>query len=165
MRQGSIGNCWFLSAIAALSEIPGRIERVFVSQKNELSKNGIYAVNFWTLGVPHTVIVDDYIPLEQNWKGEWVGVFAKISPDSAVWGPILEKAFAKYHGNYAHIVGGDSRLAARTLSGAPYDSFSHSEVGADQIWEKLSKRDQVDELIQVNTGGSNNAYTDHQGLV
>jgi len=45
--------------------------------------------------------------------------------DSAVWAPIMEKAFAKYHGNYGHIVGGDSRMAARTLSGAPYTTYDH----------------------------------------
>ena len=26
------------------------------------SRNGIYALNFYTLGVPHTVIIDDYMP-------------------------------------------------------------------------------------------------------
>lgn len=65
VRQGSIGNCWFLSAISALSEVPGRIERIFVNPDNELSANGIYAVNFYTLGVPHTVIVDDYLPVTE----------------------------------------------------------------------------------------------------
>jgi len=61
VRQGSVGNCWFLSAIAALSEEPGRIESVFVTK--EKSPNGIYAVNFYTLGVPHTIIIDDYLPI------------------------------------------------------------------------------------------------------
>jgi len=65
VRQGTIGDCWFLSAISALSEVPGRIERIFHNPDNELSPNGIYAVKFWTLGVPHTVIVDDYLPVTE----------------------------------------------------------------------------------------------------
>ena len=64
VRQGSIGNCWFLSAISALSEEAGRIERVFVN--DEKSDRGIYAVNFYTLGVPHTVVIDDYLPLRED---------------------------------------------------------------------------------------------------
>lgn len=64
MVQGFIGNCWFISAVAALAEFPGRIESMFLNTKNELSSNGIYGVNIYTLGMPHTVIVDDYLPLQ-----------------------------------------------------------------------------------------------------
>ena len=122
VRQGIIGNCWFLSAISALSEERGRIERVFVN--DDASANGIYAVNFYTLGVPHTVIVDDYLPLRERY-GTYSTVFSEMGPDAALWAPILEKAFGKLHGNYGHTVGGDSRRAARTLSGGPYESYDH----------------------------------------
>lgn len=85
--------------------------------------------------------------------------------DSAVWAPIMEKAFAKYHGNYGHIIGGDSRRAAKTLSGAPYTSYGHSDYSQDEIWAHLHDADGNDKIIQVNTNGSNNDYTDWQGLV
>lgn len=29
-----------------------------------------------------------------------------MGDDSSLWGPLIEKAFAKYWGNYGHIVGG-----------------------------------------------------------
>ena len=122
-----------------------------------MSPNGIYAVNFYTLGVPHTIIVDDFIPAEE-WYGNYYTVFSKFGPDSSAWGPILEKAFAKYHGNYAHIVGGDSRIAAKTLSNAPYDSLNHTEYSKDLLYAELKSRDNSKELIQVNTSGNNNAY-------
>ena len=64
IRQGSIGNCWFMAAASAIAEYPGRMEKIFLNNVNEVSKLGIYAVNFYTLGVPHTVIVDDYLPLD-----------------------------------------------------------------------------------------------------
>lgn len=148
VRQGSIGNCWFLSAISALSEVPGRIERVFVN--DDVSANGIYAVNFYSLGVPHTVIVDDYLPIEE-WYGNYYTIFSKMGPDSALWAPILEKAFGKYHGNYGHTVGGDSRRAARTLSGGPYESFAHGNIDKDALWLELLEHDNETNLIQVNT--------------
>ena len=44
MRQGSIGNCWFVSAASALSEVPGRVERIFLNANNEISAAGIYAL-------------------------------------------------------------------------------------------------------------------------
>ena len=43
-----------------------------------------------------------------------------------MWTAVLEKAFAKYHGNYKHIVGGDPGYAVRTMTGAPTDLYRHS---------------------------------------
>ena len=67
IRQGAIGNCWFMSAAAALAEEKGRMESVFLN--SEVNANGIYGVNLYTLGVPHTVIVDDYLPLMDKGDG------------------------------------------------------------------------------------------------
>ena len=39
------------------------MEKVFLNEDNGLNAAGIYAVNFYTLGIPHTVVVDDYLPL------------------------------------------------------------------------------------------------------
>ena len=62
-----MGNCWFISAASAVAEEKGRLESVFLNK--EVNANGIYAVNFYTLGVPHTVIVDDYLPLMDKGDG------------------------------------------------------------------------------------------------
>ena len=76
------------------------MEKIFLNANNEISKTGIYAVEFYTLGIPHTVVVDDYLPLSANSDGTYSGVYARPSKDKAIFGPILEKAFAKYHGNF-----------------------------------------------------------------
>lgn len=132
IRQGSLGNCWFLSAASALAEVPGRMEKVFLnSWEKQLNPNGIYAVNFYTLGVPHTVVIDDYLPLHPDGSGT---LFAGVGFDKSLWVSILEKAFAKYHGNYAHIVGGDSRKAVRTLYGAPHGKAEHNETDKEKLW-------------------------------
>ena len=73
---------------------------------------GIYAVNFWTLGTPHTVVVDDYLPLRKNaYTGSMETLFTKPGDDGSLWTAILEKAFAKYYGNYEHIAGGQAQMA------------------------------------------------------
>ena len=51
-----------MAAIALLTDIPGAVESVFLNNQNELSKVGIYGVNVYALGVPHTIIVDDWMP-------------------------------------------------------------------------------------------------------
>jgi len=70
---------------------------------SKLNSQGIYAVNLYTLGVPHTVIVDDYLPIN---KQTGKTLFSHPGKDHSIWTAILEKAFAKYHGNFAHIEGG-----------------------------------------------------------
>ena len=118
-----------MTSLAALAEIPGRIENLFLNRNNEVSPNGIYGVNLYTLGVPHTVIVDDYLPLEENYERDgYKTLFAKVGDDGSIWGPIVEKAFAKYHGNYKHISGGDPAFAVRTLFGAPFKNYMHEDI-------------------------------------
>ena len=57
--QGSIGNCWFMSAISAIAEEPGRVELMFLNTSNAVEPKGVYGVNMFALGVPITIIVDD----------------------------------------------------------------------------------------------------------
>ena len=49
--------------MAALVEYPGRIEKLFLNNRNEVSRTGIYGVNIFTLGLPQTVLVDDWLPI------------------------------------------------------------------------------------------------------
>lgn len=67
-----------------------------MNRDNDLNRKGIYAVNLYTLGVPHTVIVDDYLPLTKD----NTTMFATPGADKSLWVTILEKAYAKYYGNY-----------------------------------------------------------------
>ena len=55
-----------MAAASALAEKPNRLEKIFLNvANNETNMNGLYAINLYTLGVPHTVIVDDYLPLKK----------------------------------------------------------------------------------------------------
>lgn len=63
VRQGAIGNCWFMAAASALAEKPKRLEKVFLDKSGKMRSDGLYGFNIFTLGVPHTVLVDDYLPL------------------------------------------------------------------------------------------------------
>jgi hypothetical protein len=153
-----------MSAAAALSEVPGRLEKVFLNTENEIAQSGIYAVNFHTLGLPHTVVIDDYLPLRE-WGTGYKTLFAHVGEDSGLWGPILEKAFAKYHGNYMHIAGGDPAIALRTLSGAPYTDFYHDAKTIDELWDAIVEHDNANEMIQGGTNGGNDTQTNADGLV
>jgi len=138
VRQGIIGDCWFMVAASAMAEKPKRLEKIFLNK--EKNDNGMYAVNLYTLGVPHTVVVDDILPLSivtnEDGKREYATVFSHVADDGSLWGAILEKAFAKLHGNYSHLIAGDPREASRALNGSPSIHFSHShpKVNEDFLW-------------------------------
>ena len=113
-----------MSALSALAEKPGRVENLFLSKVNQLSRNGIYGVTLWTLGVPHTIIVDDYLPIKYE-DGKYKTMFAQMGDDSSVWVPIMEKSISKNFGNYHHIENNFPIEAIRLLTGAPSITLMH----------------------------------------
>ena len=151
VKQGVLGNCWYKAAASALAEEAGRLDKVFHNSSNRLNSAGIYAVDFWSLGVPHTVVVDDYLPLMNKDDGTWGTVFAKVGSDKSMWPAILEKAFAKYHGNYYHTEGGLSMRAVQTLSGAPWVRYTNAEEDEDRLWSKLVEADKQKDVITCDT--------------
>lgn len=97
--QGSIGDCYFLSSIAALAEEDFRIKNLFPSL--EINPYGIYMARILHQGIIKEVVVDDYIPVTpQN-----TPLFAKPAGGKEIWVMILEKCWAKLHGSYGAIVG------------------------------------------------------------
>ena len=83
-----------------------------------------------------------------------------------MWGVILEKAFAKYHGNYEHLTSGDPRAAARALNGSPSIQHVHTKAGIteDFLWEELLKHDTNDEMMFLITPGVSDAMVNGCGL-
>lgn len=149
IKQGQLGSCWFLAAATAVADkIPGHIERTFLGTADgELNEQGIYAVNLYALGVPHTVIIDDWLPLRPDEYG-FTTQFAKISDDKALWGPLIEKAFAKLHGNYSHIELGHPSQAIRTLTGSPFIIIKHDDKEPEHDLEEGAEADFKAETLE-----------------
>jgi len=108
VKQGSVGNCYFISSISGLAKYPQYIKNAFV---NKLSnKEGIYGIRFFIRGKPWVVTIDDKFLV--NMYSEESSVTKKNSDvhmnemvfargkDFALWGPLLEKAWAKVKGTY-----------------------------------------------------------------
>ena len=91
-------------------------------------------------------------------------MYASTSEDKAIFGPILEKAFAKYHGNYEHIIGGNPASAIKTLYGAPWTQLEHKDVDEDTLWNTLKASDENDNVIQCGTMGNNHFMKGGSGL-
>mmetsp|Transcript_13890 Transcript_13890/g.26293 ORF Transcript_13890/g.26293 Transcript_13890/m.26293 type:complete len:1904 (+) Transcript_13890:1-5712(+) len=99
IRQGALGDCWFLSAIAVLSQHRKRLESIFLSHTDN---QGVYSLRFYKNNEVRVVTVDDCFPVDPRGRP----VFARSHEPSEMWVMILEKAYAKLHTCYEAIEAG-----------------------------------------------------------
>ena len=154
INQGYIGNCWIMAAISALAEVPSRVDNIMIS--DDFEDAGIYAMNMYSLGVPYTQIVDDYMPM---WLDSNDTVFAGVGKDGSAWGAVVEKMFAKFYGNYEHIIGGWMVYAVAALNGSPFSEMTHAGADKQAIWNYVDTANQDTDII---TAGSNFCGSDSQ---
>ena len=60
IKQGGLGDCYYLCVLAAIAENKERIEKLIDLEKT--NDSGIWAVNLFKNGVKQQVIMDDFIP-------------------------------------------------------------------------------------------------------
>ena len=65
---------------------------------------------------------------------------------------VLEKAWAKFHGNYAVVSGGDSRESLSSLTGAPTTLVRHNTVSKNDLWKLMIEA--VKKKFVMSTGGA-----------
>ena len=133
--QGSVGDCYLLSAVAALAEDNRRISALFGDTK--MNPHGIYMARIMHLGNIREVVVDDYVPVNESGQP----LFAKPIGGRQVWIMLLEKCWAKLNGGYGEIVGGLPNEALHAFSGAPTYSVDIPK-GADkqeELWRRLAQ--------------------------
>ena len=126
--QGDVQDCFMLASAASLSWVPERIKKIFLT--DELNKEGIIAVRFFIGGKPTVVVIDDAVP----WKNKQRLMFAQTSEDNGSWIPYLEKAYAKFAGNYEKTAKGWMSESMRILTGAPSHRFNMKKMGNEELW-------------------------------
>ena len=67
--QGQLGDCWFISAIAALAEWQDRVKNVFNNQDG-YPADGLFQVNLYSAGKIEKVTVDDRLPVLADEQGK-----------------------------------------------------------------------------------------------
>ena len=109
VKQGKLGDCWFLSALATLAAQPDKIRDCFCVREDDDDPNkmvlldepglfeqckqyGIIVCRFMKNFEWYYVIIDDRIPVfDKSGKP----VFAHGDDDNELWVPLIEKAYAK----------------------------------------------------------------------
>ncbi|CAE7223728.1 sol [Symbiodinium sp. CCMP2592] len=154
VRQGELGDCWFLSSLAALAEYQdGRFLRALLPEQSSLSPAGIYMVRLCLGGFWREVIVDDRLPGLGG--GQYHQQLAYCSTlRLQLWASIIEKAFAKACGSYEALVGGQPSEALAVLTGWPcmVISFGRKDFDADLMWASLCSSYSAGFLLTCSTG-------------
>ena len=155
--QGSLGNCYFLSAIASLSKYPNLIEKLFFFK--EKSDEHCYGCYFRINGIWKLVLLDDYIPcLNKDFA------FTHTNGNE-LWVILLEKAWAKLNGNYARIIGGDPHEIFEVLTNAYCEKFMFNKLNKEEIWLKYQNAQEKGFLMIAGTNVDDDLPIESMGLV
>ncbi|KZT59293.1 cysteine proteinase [Calocera cornea HHB12733] len=162
--QGELGDCWFLSALATFTCYPELVEKVCVARDEKV---GVYGFIFHRDGGWVDVIIDDllYVSVpkyesltqkERNLyhndknlynktarKGGKCLYFARSGTENETWVPLIEKAYAKLHGDYAALLGGAAAEALEDLTGGVSTLIHMNDIlDTDEFWQS--------ELLKAN---------------
>ena len=130
-NQGYIGDCYFISCVNALSQIPQLLHYIMgLTDRNTENENPTkFVVNFFIDGRWEKIYIEDSFPFLEN-NNELIGVQPK---DNELFMMILEKAWAKINGGYDRIEGGISKNIFELFLGCKCNWFYNYNNKDDNI--------------------------------
>jgi len=135
VRQGYIGDCYFLASLASLT----LTDVHFIEQMVTELGDGTYAVRFYDDGSPQYVRVDAELPTFS--AASYSLVYADTGPDGQIWVPIVEKAYAHFRyglNTYASLQAGWMSTVYTQVTNTWARNNYIFNMTQDQVWALLS---------------------------
>ncbi|EFX03067.1 calpain-like protein [Grosmannia clavigera kw1407] len=191
VRQGVSGDCWLMAALCTMGNKPGLIERVCVAQDEIV---GVYGFVFHRDGEWFSEVIDDKLYLKQpdyddalrerevfdehvriNSEEEYRKLyqansgalfFAQCENANETWLPLLEKAYAKAHGDYNAIDGGLTGEGIEDLTGGvTSEIYTTNILNKEHFWREEILRVNESFLFGCSTGLWNDGQGRRDGLI
>lgn len=191
VRQGRDGDCWLLAALCTLSNKPSLIERVCVARNEQV---GVYGFVFHRDGEWISEIIDDKLYLtkpdfdesflerilwedrervnsEEQYRktyqsGSGALYFAQCEHDNETWLPLLEKAYAKAHGDYQAIEGGFTGEGIEDLTGGVTTELYTTDIlDKEYFWKEELMKVNDEFLFGCATGVWGVGWGERKGIV
>lgn len=157
VQQGRVGDCWWIAAVATMAHRTDLMQRVCVARDETC---GVYGFVFVRDGVWTPVAVDDNLYLhhadfcaekydasgqrardhrQRFQRGSEALSFARCADPNETWLPLLEKAFAKLHGDYGALSGGWCSEGMEDLTGGVSTTVVANRVlDKERLWKELA---------------------------
>ncbi|KAL1881458.1 hypothetical protein VTK73DRAFT_3743 [Phialemonium thermophilum] len=190
VRQGRDGDCWLMAALCTLSNKPGLIEKICVARNEEV---GVYGFVFHRDGEWFSEIIDDKLYLtkpdydevnlervlwedrdrvntEETYRKTYQSnsgalYFAQCENPNETWLPLLEKAYAKAHGDYSAIDGGFTGEGIEDLTGGvTSELFTTDILDKEHFWREELMKVNEQFLFGCSTGIWGRGWGERKGI-
>ena len=175
INQGNLGDCYFLSALAALVAKPTRVRKLFpLLEDGPVDKEtreicvacSLFAVRLFFDGAFRTVLLDDKILAHSDSKKPFFASGLAGKEYESIWVMLVEKAFAKLHGTFASIVGGFEHLAMEDLTGGFPSIIENLQTDSTSKWENIRLLYEGGHLLGAGTScEKNDSHISSEGIV
>ena len=131
--QGSIGDCYYLAALASVAQAEPEVIRQMIAPLGD----GTYAVRFYYNGQPTFIRLDADLPVTASGSL----YYARLGPDQELWVPLVEKAycfFRTHQDSYASIHGGWMSPVYREVTNKAVLAGWTSGQTQQQLYDSLS---------------------------
>ncbi|KEQ58961.1 cysteine proteinase, partial [Aureobasidium melanogenum CBS 110374] len=168
VMQGSLGNCWFIAALVSVAAKPGLMQRLCVARDEAVGVYGFVFFRdgtwipeivddrlFLHVSDGDDLFIGKYVDERQTrstfnnsnditklretlQKGGDALYFARCRDSQDTWLPLIEKAYAKAHGDYGSLHGGWVGEGTEDLTGGVSTSLVPSDIlDKSLLWKQL----------------------------
>ncbi|XP_068810177.1 calpain-10 isoform X4 [Struthio camelus] len=134
VKQGILGDCWFLCACIALQKSKYLLNKVIPPGQpswTDESYQGCFTCRVWQFGHWVEVTIDDRLPCLGGKL-----CFSQCQTEDLFWLPLLEKAYAKLHGSYEQLWAGQVADAVVDLTGGIAERWTLKDPGRNMEKER-----------------------------
>ena len=136
IKLGSLPDAYVIAVLSSMAEFPLLVLQLFKTIELPVEERAI-EIGMHIDGIWKIVCVDDYFPV---YKESGKPVFSD-APNGAIWGVLLEKAWAKVNGGYANIINGYPKEVFDIFTPFTTIQLNTNNENPNNLWKNIRDAD------------------------